>query len=58
MRFSGWKANSEVASIESRLSDTRLFGLIQLINTIPFPQVNQTENKGGQEEVHLFLHFN
>jgi len=43
--FFSWKGNGQILSIQSHLSDQRLFGFIQLINTIPFTQSNQKEKQ-------------
>ena len=40
-----WKTNAEIISIDSNISDTRLNGLLQLIQSIPFPQTNTNNNK-------------
>jgi hypothetical protein len=55
-----WKTNGEIVSIDCNLSDTRLIGLFQLIQSIPFPQSNQktTKNKQVCLFIHLILYIN
>ena len=43
--YFSWKGNGEILSIESHLSDTRLFQFIKLIKTIPFTQSNQNDKQ-------------
>ncbi|CAF4345530.1 unnamed protein product, partial [Rotaria sordida] len=39
-----WKVNGEIHSIELNISDTRLIGCLNLIQSIPFPQsIKQNE---------------
>ncbi|CAF1461892.1 unnamed protein product [Adineta ricciae] len=37
-----WKINVNVSSINSRLSDERIFGIMKLIRSIPLPQLENT----------------
>ncbi len=43
--YSSWKGNGQILSIQSHLSNSRLCGFIQLINTIPFIQSNQQDEQ-------------
>lgn len=53
--YFSWKAHGEISSIESHLSDTRLFGLLKLITTIPLPQSTQIDEKQQQSKVYFSL---
>ncbi len=44
---SSWKANGEISSIECRFSDTRLYGLLKLLQTIPVLESTQTNKKSN-----------
>ncbi|CAF1065734.1 unnamed protein product [Adineta steineri] len=48
-----WKGNAEVSVIESHISDTRLFGLLNVIYTIPTPEIGQRDEK--EVELNLLL---
>ncbi|CAF4218237.1 unnamed protein product, partial [Adineta steineri] len=48
-----WKGNAEVSTIESHISDTRLFGLLKVIYTIPTPEIGQRDEK--EVELNLLL---
>ncbi len=40
-----WKANFDVSTIESHLSDTRLVGLFKLIESIQLPELSGKDQK-------------
>ncbi|CAF4932934.1 unnamed protein product [Rotaria sp. Silwood1] len=50
-----WKANGEIRSIESNISDTRLIGCFNLIESIPFPQ---STGKSDQDQYEKSLSKN
>ena len=48
-RYFSWKTNGEIQSIESTISDTRLIGFVKLIQSIPFPQTTEQDEKEKYE---------
>lgn len=52
--MNSWKGNGEIPSIELTLSDSRLIGLIQLIESIPFPFNNSQDQRKEKKKKKSF----
>jgi len=43
--FFSWKIDASVSAVDTRLSDTRLLEVIQLIRSIPLPKSNESSRE-------------